>query len=254
MDRLFIDVPNYCGPKTHVFKDQDTNEVISWITYVPDSLGSGTLSIDPQVNAAADIRMYTIEWTASLTNYLSVAASPAYIFTVDVQCPISPTLSTGTQVDYSVDIDYIIGSGPQYFSATPVIDSTNGFCFILVPSLIKAGAGNGGAAIDYGTYDYVNQRYEILTSEITLAGQGKNLKSTIGYQTNILILDLFHVNFIAMSYDCTNTVLDSAFYTDPGTAYTWKLNASPASSSVQISEPTDTIAVTAGSSYACGQR
>ena len=21
MDRLFIDVPNYCGPKTHVFKD-----------------------------------------------------------------------------------------------------------------------------------------------------------------------------------------------------------------------------------------
>ena len=88
----------------------------------------------------------------SLTNYLSVAASPAYIFTVDVQCPVSPTLATGTSVDYSVDIDYIIGSGPQYFSATPVIDSTNGFCYTLEPSLTKA---NGGS-IAFGTYDYVN--------------------------------------------------------------------------------------------------
>jgi len=49
-------------------------------------------------------------------------------------------------------------------------------------------------------------------------------------------------------------VLDSAFYTDPGTPYTWKLNAEPASTSVLISEPTDTIAVTAGSNYACGYR
>ena len=49
-------------------------------------------------------------------------------------------------------------------------------------------------------------------------------------------------------------MLDSAFYTDPGNPYTWKLSATPASTSVRISEPTDTIAVTAGSNYACGYR
>lgn len=79
--------------------------------------------------------------------------------------------------------------------------------------------------------------------------------SNIAYQTNILLNpDSFHVNFIAMNYDCTNTVLEFDFYTDPGSPHTWKFNASPASSSVQISEPTDTIAVTTGINYACGQR
>lgn len=56
-----------------------------------------------------------------------------------------------------------------------------------------------------------------------------------------------------MSYDCTVTVLDSAFYTDPGTPYIHQLQEQPASS-FTISEPSDSVAVTAGLNYACGQR
>ena len=56
-----------------------------------------------------------------------------------------------------------------------------------------------------------------------------------------------------MSYDCTTTVLDSAFYTDPGTPYIHQLQEQPPSSFTLI-EPSDSVAVTAGLNYACGQR
>jgi len=88
------------------------------------------------------------------------APSPAYILTVDVQCPASPILTKGTQTPYPSGIEYIIGSGPQYFDATPIIDSTNGFCFTFEPSM---GIFADATPVAEASYDYENQRFEILT-------------------------------------------------------------------------------------------
>ena len=92
------------------------------MSYDGDSLGSGTLTVNPLITQAADIKSYTIEWTTRLANYPAAVSSPVYILTIDVQCPSVPSLTLGTAIDLSAGFDYYIDSGLQIFDATSVID------------------------------------------------------------------------------------------------------------------------------------
>ena len=54
------------------------------------------------------------------------------------------------------------------------------------------------------SYDYETQRFDILTTDISLAGSNKGLRSKIAYLGNELHdVDVFTLFFIAMNFDCT---------------------------------------------------